>query len=463
MALKRYWKVILQLEKLESNFSIIAYYKMGDDMSLNEEQKKVVYTNERFLFLLACAGSGKTRVIVERIKHLIDQGVKPERILAITFTRKASFEMKERTKNKDVHIHTFHQFCYLNLVNSANHSFRMVEEERLPFSKNELLKVSIYKNNLHKLSKPIIYDTYQSYLKSNDLKDFDDLLIDYYKMIYKSHNHASYDYIFIDEFQDTNNLQYEVLRRLINLSTSVLAVGDPDQSIYQFRGANSKIIYRFIKDYEAKLFTLSINYRSSQTIITHANRLIKRNNRRYQKQLIPNDESQFPAYHFKFNSEVEEALSLIELIKNLKMKIKKDEEIAILYRNSIRSYEIRKVLNEYEILFSDSNNISNHLGIQLMTIHKAKGLEFEAVIIIGLEQGILPSLQQNSQLELDEERRLMFVAMTRARKYLYFSSVYYNSQNHTFTSSQFIRESGVKTIKNKHFNDIISLGDFNGY
>ena len=89
---------------------------MGDTMNLNEEQKRVVYSNERFLFLLASAGSGKTRVIVERINHLISQGVNPQRILAITFTRKASLEMKDRTKNGDVRIHTFHQFCYLKLV-----------------------------------------------------------------------------------------------------------------------------------------------------------------------------------------------------------------------------------------------------------------------------------------------------------------------------------------------------------
>ncbi|HCB67480.1 MAG TPA: ATP-dependent DNA helicase PcrA, partial [Acholeplasmataceae bacterium] len=88
------------------------YDKMGDEMILNEEQKKVVYSNERFLFLLAGAGSGKTRVIVERIKYLIENGVEPSQILAITFTRKASFEMKDRVNNSLVHIHTFHQFCY---------------------------------------------------------------------------------------------------------------------------------------------------------------------------------------------------------------------------------------------------------------------------------------------------------------------------------------------------------------
>lgn len=441
----------------------IAYYKMGDDMNLNEEQKKVVYTNERFLFLLASAGSGKTRVIVERMKYLMSQGIKPERILAITFTRKAAFEMKERTKNTDVHIHTFHQYCYSNLIELNNQAIEMTEESSLPFSKTDLLEISIYKNSLFKLSKPRLYESYQNHLKEHKLKDFDDLLIDYYKHIKNKQSSPVFDYIFIDEFQDTNNLQYELLKQLIHSKTNVLAVGDPDQSIYQFRGANSKIIYRFIKDYQAKLFTLSINYRSNQTITTHANRLIKRNNRRYQKDLIPDDLSQSQTFHFKFYSEIEEAIHIIELIKSLKKRVKHDGEIAVLFRNHERSFEIRKVLLENEMLYLNHDPLEHQKSLQLMTIHKAKGLEFDAVIIIGLEQGVLPSLQQNSQMILDEERRLMFVAITRARKYLYFSSVYHGAQNRTYASSQFIRESGVKTIKNKRINDIISLGDFNGY
>ncbi len=436
---------------------------MGDKMNLNEEQKRVVYSNERFLFLLASAGSGKTRVIVERIKHLINQGVDPKRILAITFTRKAAFEMKDRTKNGEVNIHTFHQFCYIKLVEINLCPINIAEEEALPFLKSELLEISKYKNSIHQIDKPKHYEIYQRYMEEHILKDFDDLLLDFYYILKSKKQHVLFDYIFIDEFQDTNNLQYQVLRQLIKERTSVLAVGDPDQSIYQFRGANSKIIYRYIKDYQAKLYSLAINYRSSQTIITHANRLIKRNNRRYQKQLIPNDQSKHPVYHFKFASTIEETLSLIELIKALKNKIKKDEEIAILYRNYERSYEIRKALDEYDIEYKNIDDHTRVHGIQLMTIHKAKGLEFDAVIIIGLEQGLLPSLIQNSQLSLDEERRLMFVAMTRARKYLYFSSVVLSIQNYTLSTSQFIRESGVKTIKNKRINDILSLGETNGH
>jgi len=436
---------------------------MGDIMNLNEEQKRVVYSDERFLFLLASAGSGKTRVIIERMKYLINQGVDPKTILAITFTRKASNEMKDRMKNNDVNIHTFHQFCYLRLTESTEKPIQIAEEESLPFTKSELLEVSKYKNSIYLITKPKHYEKYQNYMKTKGYKDFDDLLLDYYNII-KSKNYTNeFDYIFIDEFQDTNNLQYQVLKQLIRSKTSVLAVGDPDQSIYQFRGANSKIIYRYIKDYQAKVYSLSINYRSSQTIITHANRLIGRNNRRYQKELISHDQSKSFVYHFRFSSVIEEAIEIINLIKSLKKIIKKEGEIAILYRNYERSYEVRKVLDEYDIIYRNVDDYSRKNGIQLMTIHKAKGLEFDAVIIIGLEQGLLPSSIQNSQLLLDEERRLMFVAMTRARKYLYFSSVVLGIQNDTFATSQFIRESGVKTIKNRRINDIISLGETNGH
>jgi DNA helicase II / ATP-dependent DNA helicase PcrA len=110
-------------------------------MELNDEQKKVVDSNERFLFLLAGAGSGKTRVIVERIKHLLSKGVQPKEILAITFTRKAAHEMRERVGNDQVDIHTFHQFCFLRLKADYQMSFTMVEEEKLPFEEMNYSKL----------------------------------------------------------------------------------------------------------------------------------------------------------------------------------------------------------------------------------------------------------------------------------------------------------------------------------
>ncbi|MDO9629920.1 MAG: ATP-dependent helicase [Acholeplasmataceae bacterium] len=433
-------------------------------MKLNEEQKKVVYSNEPFLFLLAGAGSGKTRVVVERIKYLIEQGVNPEEILAITFTRKASFEMKERIDHPRVNVHTFHQFCYIKLIDYYKETFKLVNEDIEPFSREELLEISKHKNSLYLSKRPNKFIEYQNYLKKNGLKDFDDLILGIYFKI-KGKNHPfMYQYIFIDEFQDTNHLQYSLLKELIKKDTKVLAVGDPDQSIYSFRGANSKIIFLYVFDYQAKLYTLSINYRSAKTILEHANRLIKRNNRKYKKELTPTNIENSNVYNLHFSSEKEEAFLITNLIKLFKKHSIQDEEIAILYRNHHRAFELIHMLHYSDIPFQtyDDSNEEKKTGIQLLTIHKAKGLEFDAVIILGLEQGVLPSYRNQMHIELEEERRLMFVAMTRARHFLYFSSIEKNSDNHTFTSSQFISESGTKTIPGRRINDIISLGDFNG-
>jgi len=431
---------------------------------LSEEQKIVVYSNEPFLFLLAGAGSGKTRVVVERIKYLIDQGIKPDEILAITFTRKASFEMRERIDNQNVHVHTFHQFCYLKLIEEYKETFGVVNDEIEPFSREELLEISKHKNSLYLSKRPKKFIEYQNILKKKGLKDFDDLILGVYFKI-KGKNHPfNYQYIFIDEFQDTNHLQYSFLKELIKKDTKVLAVGDPDQSIYRFRGADSKIIDLYIQDYRAKQYTLSTNYRSRKKILEHANRLITRNNRKYKKELTSTNTENSYVYNLHFDTIKEEAFFIMNLIHMFRNHQIKDEEIAILYRNHNRAFEFIQILHYNDISFQtfDDSNEEKKIGIQLLTIHKAKGLEFDAVIIIGLEHGVLPSTQNHSYIELEEERRLMFVAMTRARHFLYFSSIKKNSDNHTFTSSQFISESGTKTISGRRINDIISLGDFNG-
>ncbi len=431
-------------------------------MKLNEEQKKVVYSNERFLFLLASAGSGKTRVIVERIKHLVSKGVDPKKILAITFTKKASLEMQERIENKEVNIHTFHQFCFKRLKEDFKITFEMFETTESPFKKEELLAIANYKNSLFKLVKPKTYDKYQDYLSANKLKDFDDLLLDFIQQI-KIANRYKFDYIFIDEFQDTNILQYELLEKITGEETSVLAVGDPDQSIYSFRGSDSELISKFIINFKAKLHTLSINYRSVKNITTLANSLIKRNNRLFKKELIPCVFEELTPYHFKFKNEKKEIFFLINFVKTLKKSGVKESEIAILFRNNFRVNNLKKelLLQDVHHQISTPNKTRSQNGIQLMTIHKAKGLEFDCVIIVGLEKGLLPSTRKNDVASLDEERRLMFVAMTRAKKYLYFTSIEKQSNQYAYKTSCFIRESGIKTLKIKDINDIILLGDFN--
>jgi DNA helicase-2/ATP-dependent DNA helicase PcrA len=418
-------------------------------MILNEEQKKVVQSKEPFLFLLAGAGSGKTRVIVEKIKKLIDEGLSPSDILAITFTRKSAHEMRERINNQDVHIHTFHQFCFDQLKLNSDYAYHVIDEDNMSFHKDELLKITKYKNSLYRTMKPKIYDKYQRHLRDNNMKDFDDMLLDFIKLVSSKKYTSHFKYIFIDEFQDTNLLQYEVLKKLIHKDTHVLAVGDPDQSIYQFRGAQSKIITLYIEEFKAKTYTLSTNYRSTPEIIKVANLIISKNNRKFKKTLQTEHPSHLTPLVIRHKRETDESNFIIETIKSLNKQGIKHHQIAILFRNHYRSYELKYQLDMLDILYQHESNQVVNQGIHLLSIHQAKGLEFEVVFIIGLEKHVLPSIHEHTQSEQDEERRLMFVAVTRAKKQLILSYVQYNSFNILQKPSIFIKECGLKIQKNK--------------
>lgn len=414
-------------------------------MILNDMQKEVVYSNERFLFLLAGAGSGKTRVIIERIKHLISTGVSSNQILGLTFTHKAAKEMQERIGNKDVRLQTFHQFALQSLKHNMNYPYHLFKEEESHFSKEHLLSITKHKNSYFKTKKPKIYDAYENYLRNHNLKDFDDLLIDFYKLIKQQPFVCLYQYIFVDEFQDTNLLQYMTLKRLIHKKTHMLCVGDPDQSIYQFRGAQSKIINEYIKDYNAKVMKLTINYRSNATIIEHANRLIKGNYRTFKKDLVPYNQSTQNIKSYLFMQLEDETHAIIKWVKDFIKEGIKPKEIAILFRQHHRSYDLVKNLKTEGVNFYQQSE--HHLNdcIQLLTVHQAKGLEFDVVVILGLESHHFPSAHTHQKELLDEERRLMFVAMTRAKKHLIFTHVKYNAYMQRQKPSLFIREAGVKS------------------
>jgi DNA helicase-2/ATP-dependent DNA helicase PcrA len=415
-------------------------------MKLNDMQKKVVYSDEPFLFLLAGAGSGKTRVVIERIKYLLDKKVNKSSILALTFTRKAAKEMQTRIGDDTLSIHTFHQFCLQELKKDKTYTYDIFIEDEHHFTKSECLEIQVYKNSFFKTKKPKIYDSYQLYLNKYHLKDFDDILIDYYRMMNSKKNKLKYKYIFVDEFQDTNQLQYKILKSLISKETKVLCVGDPDQSIYRFRGAEPKIINQFIKDYQAKVEMLTINYRSNTTIVEHANRLIKRNYRNLKKDLQPFSKQKNQILSFMFIDQKDEADTIEKMIKLYISNGIKPREIAVLYRNNYRSYYLKNYFKSITFSYYDEANLMNqNHHIQMLTIHQAKGLEFEVVIILGLEANIFPSFQTNQKEFLEEERRLMFVAMTRAKQHLIFTHIKYNDYSKRQKPSLFIKESGVKS------------------
>lgn len=415
-------------------------------MILNDMQKEVVYSNERFLFLLAGAGSGKTRVIIERIKHLIHSGVPIDKILGLTFTHKAAKEMQERINQQEVQLYTFHQFALKSLKNMSNYPYQIYNEEDQLFSKDQHLAITKYKNSYFKTKKPKCYDEYQLKLSTYHKKDFDDILIDFYHLLDQHSRKLNYHYIFVDEFQDTNYLQYMILKKLIGKETHVLCVGDPDQSIYQFRGAQAKIISQYIKDYQAKVMKLTINYRSNATIVEHANRLIKRNYRTLKKDLIPYDVSTQHIKSYMFMYIEDEAFAILKWIKTYINHGIKPQEIAILFRQHHRSFYLIQTLKQQGFTyFKEKSFEHDQTHINLLTIHQAKGLEFEVVIILGLEAYTFPSSHTYQKELLEEERRLMFVAMTRAKRHLIFTHVRYNSYMQRQKPSLFIKEAGIKS------------------
>jgi len=378
-------------------------------MILSTEQLKAVTSKDRFIFLLAGAGSGKTRVVIERIKYLIKNGANPKKILAITFTRKAAEEMKLRLDNELVNVNTFHGYCYQELVKDGLNK-QIIDPQDLPFTQSELLLISNYKNSLRSVKPPIILNEYNEYLTNRNLIDFDDIMNLFLKEYQKKR--FDYKYIFIDEFQDTNNLQYEILKLLINNESNVFAVGDPDQSIYRFRGANSKIIDKYLNDFKATLLNLGNNYRSSVKIIDEANYVIKKNKTRIKKELIPNKESDGLVRVYSFENQKSECYFIISKIKELMSKGYLLKDIAIIYRNHSRASTFKRI-------YVDNYLISVEPNINLLSCHESKGLEFKIVFIIGLEEGLFPAVYENMISEVEEERRLFFVAITRAKDQLY--------------------------------------------
>ena len=304
--------------------------------SLNPVQLEAVQHNEGPLLLLAGAGSGKTRVITYRIAHLIqDHGISPFNILAVTFTNKAADEMKKRIDHLvgDVSQHvwasTFHSSCARILRRNINQigydrSFTIYDskdqmmlikdvlktlqvdeklnqpkaiQNRISMAKNRFIRPAEYAekisnqfpNNPFEEAMPVYYEQYQNQLRDNNALDFDDLIILTVDLLNQSTDTLEYyqdkfRYIMVDEYQDTNHCQYLLVRALAAKHHNICVVGDDDQSIYSFRGADINNILDFEKDYpEVTTMRLEQNYRSTKNILDAANEVIGNNNIRKSK------------------------------------------------------------------------------------------------------------------------------------------------------------------------------------
>ena len=368
----------------------------------NHKQLKAITCNDRFIFVNAGAGSGKTTVMIERMKRLIHEGISEEDILGLTFSKEAATQMKERLNIENVFISTFHSFCYQHLE-----VFDVIPKS-VPFSKEFLLKVSLYKNKMGR--KPFFYQRYISYLKKHKFIDYDDMLIRFIsiKDVY------AYKHILIDEFQDTNFLQISVLLKLIHDDTHVFVVGDPDQSIYRFRGAMKEVSDYFIHKFHATIITLDMNYRSDRNILSVANRVIRNNSHRIEKSLICTTENKgIVAIHI-FDS----IDTYLKFMYNIIITTQFNS-YAIITRTNKQLFDVKTSIHQMIPTFKIQK-------ISLFTMHASKGLEFECVFILGVDNHHIPYKFSRSMFSIEEERRLLYVGITRARHALYFIHYKYN-------------------------------------
>ncbi|MDD3481069.1 MAG: UvrD-helicase domain-containing protein [Patescibacteria group bacterium] len=358
---------------------------------LNKEQKEVVTSTEGPLLVLAGAGSGKTKALTHRVAYLVaEKGVLPESILAITFTNKAASEMSGRIDNLikssgTVKMGTFHSICAQILRREAHHlgypgSFVIFDQDdskkvikqviaklglsdkKIPVTtaknlisgaKNELIGPEEYANyaeSFREKSIVEIYKTYQKELEKNEAMDFDDLLMLTVKLFQKfpevlKKYQNLWKYILIDEYQDTNHAQYLFVRLLSATHGNICVIGDDDQSIYSFRGANFQNILDFEKDWpKTKVVRLEKNYRSTKAILTAAQSVIERNTERSKKTLWTENETGRPIEVYEAASEEDEAGFVARKSEEIKVSKGKLSDIAVFYRTNAQSRAIEEQL-----------------------------------------------------------------------------------------------------------------------
>ncbi|MCR8612903.1 MAG: UvrD-helicase domain-containing protein [Mycoplasma sp.] len=627
--------------------------------NLNKNQEACVLHTEGQLRIIAGAGAGKTRVLTRKVAYLIrDMGLAPQNILAVTFTNKAANEMKLRIINiigdiaNESNISTFHSLAVKILRQDIQHldlpnDFKIIDtidqKQILSFvykklglnardvphnqsleyiSTMKINKIDIedakknYKNDSEKLFSQV-YGLYENRVREIKALDFDDLLIYTEKLLESSKKVREkwankFEYILVDEFQDTSLIQYNIIKYLSSFHKNITIVGDPDQTIYSWRGADVSIILKFHEDFKkAKTVVLEENYRSTKKILKLSNKLIKKNKNRYKKELFTQNEDGedvsyyhgttpvteskwivneiqklrrnkvqlkniailyranylskyieqelmqkeveyrvFGSLKFYQRSEIKDAIAFLTVIHNsdetallriinkpsrsigdatvaklrksasdvdlplfkhiiknfnsLPIGNKQKEELRKLFsyfktcRSGMKKFPMSKVLQEFlkytgyiqqlidtnqmdkiqnlNSLFkgmkdfgekNKENTIDKYLKnialwsledkiykvkdfVSLMTIHAAKGLEFDNIFILGMSEGVFPSSRALDDKEkLEEERRLAYVALTRAKKKLFLTdSKGYSQDFETMKKpSRFFKEMGIDVKK----------------
>ena len=372
-------------------------------MSLNPSQVQAVIHKDGPCMVLAGPGSGKTLTITKRIEYLIGKHhVSPEEILVITFTKAASIEMKERfvrlcgQKAGPVTFGTFHGIYYgiLKWAYRMNASNILSEEQKYQLLKQVIGRMEIdiddekdflqgiageignIKNNQIPLaeyeslncSEEVFREIFEQYEKERKrLKkiDFDDMLVLVYELFKKRPDILSmwqrkFRYILIDEFQDINQVQYDVIRMLAAPENNLFIVGDDDQSIYRFRGAGPDIMLGFKKDYpDTKEILLDVNYRSTKAIVNGAARVIRHNVNRYPKQIITTNEQGETVHIQEVRHPIEESKYVVSQIQEAKKRGIPSSEIAVLFRTNVEARALAETFMEYNMPFRMKERMPN--------------------------------------------------------------------------------------------------------
>lgn len=467
----------------------------SSNYGLDEFQQKAVESAHNQLLIIAGPGSGKTTVLTQRIAHLIsDKNIAPQNCLAITFTRKAAQEMRERLakiseeKAKLLNIHTFHSLCFSILKENyeragLSQDFTvMSEQEKALHNDEKILENALGFDDLIQLSVKLLTEN-------------EDIL-----NLYRNR----FQYNFVDEYQDIDENQYKLIRLLVPENGNIFVIGDPNQAIYGFRGGDAKFFNNFTEDYPStQIINLKNNYRSTNCIVDASNQMINTFNiismydKPHEKITIhtaPSDkaEAEFVAStienligghsFFSLDSQRSEGQEsnysfsdfailyrtssqlplIIEAVKRTGMPFVNLSNDLLCEKKAIRSFlnnlkDDKSVSEQFEASYDKlaeetDEYILNYLQnlakihnnknefihevsflteadtldkrsdrITLMTLHSAKGLEFKCVFIVGLENDILPLYRAKEPQEIEEERRLLYVGMTRAKERLFLS------------------------------------------
>ena len=372
-------------------------------MGFNEAQTQAIQHTDGPCLVLAGPGSGKTLTIVNRVKYLIEkQKVRPEEILVVTFTRFAAAEMKSRLclvmgkRDLPVTVGTFHGIYYgilkwayrMNQENILSETEKyqilrgVINKERMEifdeedFIQDIVAEIGKVKNNRIPLEEFVsekcsadafrnIYRNYEQHRKELKKIDFDDMLVLCYELFRSRPDvlaqwQKKFRYVLIDEFQDINRIQYDVIRMLAQPENNLFVVGDDDQAIYGFRGADSELMLGFGKDFpDAKQILLGMNYRSTANIVQNSLKLIENNVERYSKKLEANREGGSCLHIQEVKDPVEEAEYVLEEIERCKENGIKEEEIAILFRVHTDARAVVEAMVERKIPFQMKEHLPN--------------------------------------------------------------------------------------------------------